>query len=229
MESEPSHLRPLSRSAVLRVGLRAGLLGAGLALLCLAGGGLLLAWNALVFVVAGILPVTFCEYKALQRPFCAKRVCGFSLLAFLLALFALAGSLLQAIYLTQRWSTNASGLAALQVGINGLSAADPLLEVALPIGFLTVAIGSGLVWRLLSQWDHDVRREDDARELLRGLVWTLVSLAGLGISLLLVVLSLDASLAAGLIVLAGGGVFGGLCLAAYYVLVDRVADVVEAT
>lgn len=229
MDPEPSHPRPFSRGGLLRAGLRAGLLGAGLALLCLAEGGPLLAWNALVFVFAAVLPVTYFEFKALERPLLARRVCASSLLAFFVAFFALTGSLLQAIYLTQRWSTNASGLQALQVGVSGLSKADPLFEVALPIAFLTVVVVSGLLWRLLTKWDQDAHQEGDSPELMRGLLMSLTTLGGIGVGLLLAAAALDLILAAGLTLFAVGGVFGGLCLAAYYVFVDRIAEVVEAS
>lgn len=224
MDPEPSHPAPFSRGALLRAGLRAGLLGGGLALLCLAGGGPLLAWNALVLTALALVPATPIELQALQPPRHPRRMLALIFASALLSFAALAGGLVQAVYLERRWAVQGGVLDSLGAGLREVGATDVFAVIALPAAILAVAVTGGLLVRVLvrllesSAWDDQASRK--AALVVQALSATALGLAALG-SLI------QATLVPGLLVLGFAGLVAGVCLAAYYVLIDRIAERIE--
>mgnify|MGYP001297959566 CR=1 FL=1 len=227
MDPEPSHPAPLSRGGLLRAGLRAGLLGGALGLLCLAGGGPLLAWNALVMTALALIPATPLELGALQGPPRARRVLGLTLLCACVAFVGLSGGLVQAIYLERRWEVQGGVLDSLGAGLAEVGQADALTVIALPAWILAVAVTVGLVVRVLSHLLERASGADAAAKLTLARLLQGVALGSL--SLLALGGLISPTYVPGFFVLGFAGGVAGVCLAAYYFLVDRIAELIEAS
>jgi hypothetical protein len=203
---------------VLRAALRASLLGGGLGVLGLLSGEPLQAWFVFTLAVVALGPAALFEAAAVRRRRSLGAVLGLASLTLGVSWAGLAGALLQTSYLAARWGKS---LGVQDAWLGGQAAWEDLA----PFVLFSLALSAALVLRVL--WA--LRAEGTGASSPHARHLGLASLALLG------ALVLAASLAAGrgaapgvAVVLLGGCLPAAGALAAYYLLIDRLAERLEA-